>query len=153
QNVVFALYLIGIAVAIVSALIVRRHLLARDVSTFVMELPAYHWPTARGLLIHTWHRLKGFVMRAGKAIVTVVVLLNVVNSLGVDGTFGNQNSNRSVLSAIGRQLTPLFHPMGIQSDNWPATVGIFTGVFAKEVVVGTLDALYSQMDQADAKVQ
>jgi ferrous iron transport protein B len=143
QNVVFALYLLGIAVAVVSALIVRRRLLAHDVSTFVMELPAYHWPTLRGLVLHTWHRLKGFVMRAGKAIVAVVIVLNVANSLGTDGSFGNQNSDKSLLSAIGKGLTPVFSPMGIEDENWPATVGIFTGVFAKEVVVGTLDALYS----------
>jgi len=146
QNLVFLLYLLGIGVAVVSALLVRRHLLARDISTFVMELPAYHLPTLRGLFMHTWHRLKGFVMRAGKAIVTVVILLNVVNSLGTDGSFGNQNTDKSMLSAIGKRLTPAFSPMGIEADNWPATVGIFTGVFAKEVVVGTLDALYSQMD-------
>jgi len=63
--------------------------------------------------------------------------------VGTDGSFGHQNSERSVISAIGRSITPLFEPMGIQPDNWPATVGIFTGLFAKEVVVGTLDALYS----------
>ena len=69
QNLVFALYLLGIVVAVVSALIVRRYLLPRASSTFVMELPAYHMPTLRGLLMHTWQRLKGFVLRAGKAIV------------------------------------------------------------------------------------
>jgi ferrous iron transport protein B len=143
QNIVFALYLLGITVAIVSALLVRRYLLVHDVSTFVMELPAYHWPTLRGLALHTWHRLKGFILRAGKAIVAVVIVLNIVNSLGTDGSFGNQNTDKSMLSAIGKGLTPAFAPMGIEPENWPATVGIFTGVFAKEVVVGTLDALYS----------
>ncbi len=145
QNLVFALYLMGILVAVVSALIVRRYLLAREVSTFVMELPAYHLPTLRGLLMHTWHRLKGFVTRAGKAIVAVVIVLNVVSSVGTDGSFGNQNRENSVLSAIGKTITPAFSPMGIQESNWPATVGIFTGIFAKEVVVGTLDALYSRI--------
>ncbi len=143
QNLVFALYLIGIAVAILSALVVRRHLLQSPVSTFVLELPPYHLPTLRGILIHSWQRLKGFVLRAGKAIVLVVIVLNVVNSVGTDGSFGNENQEKSVLSAIGRTITPVFHPMGIDEDNWPATVGIFTGIFAKEVVVGTLDALYA----------
>lgn len=145
QNLVFALYLIGIVVAVISAMIVRRFLLVREISTFVMELPAYHLPTLRGLVIHTWHRLKGFVTRAGKAIVAVVIILNVVSSLGTDGSFGNQNSENSMLSAIGKSITPAFAPMGIEQSNWPATVGIFTGIFAKEVVVGTLDALYSRM--------
>ncbi|HET6470783.1 MAG TPA: Fe(2+) transporter permease subunit FeoB, partial [Pseudomonadales bacterium] len=146
ENLVFALYLLGIAVAVGSALIVRRFLLPRAASTFVMELPAYHMPTLRGLFIHTWQRLKGFVLRAGKAIVTVVIVLNLVSTIGTDGSVGNQNTGKSVLSAIGRTLTPAFAPMGIANDNWPATVGIFTGVFAKEVVVGTLNALYENLD-------
>ena len=149
QNVVFALYLIGIALAIVTGLLVRRRLLARDLSPFLLELPPYHVPTLRGLLTHTWFRLQGFVLRAGKAIVAVVLLLNFVNSIGTDGSFGNQNTERSLLSAIGKSITPMFAPMGLTEANWPATVGIFSGVFAKEVVVGTLDALYTNMARAD----
>lgn len=143
QNIVFALYLFGIAAAVFSALAVRRYLVRAPQSQFVLELPAYHLPTLKGLLLQTWQRLKGFVVRAGKAIVAVVVVLNVVSSIGTDGSFGNQDSDRSLLSEIGRTLTPLFHPMGLTDENWPATVGIFTGIFAKEVVVGTLDALYT----------
>jgi len=143
QNLVFALYLIGIVVAVLSALVVRRFLLREPPSTFLLELPSYHLPNLRGLLLQTWQRLKGFVLRAGKAIVAVVVILNVVNSLGTDGSFGNQDSEKSMLAAIGKSITPVFAPLGIREDNWPATVGIFTGIFAKEVVVGTLDALYS----------
>lgn len=142
QNVVFALYLIGVAVAVVSALIVRKHIVGGDRTAFVLELPAYHLPNLRGLLIHSWHRLKGFVLRAGKAIVAVVIILNVVNSVGTDGSFGNQDTANSMLSEIGRTITPALAPIGVAPDNWPATVGIFTGIFAKEVVVGTLDALY-----------
>ena len=151
QNIVFGLYLIGILVAVVSATVVRKHLIAAPVGTFLLELPAYHMPTLKGLLLQTWQRLKGFVLRAGKAIVVVVVILNTLNSFGTDGSIGNENSENSVLSAIGRSITPAFHPMGIDEDNWPATVGIFTGIFAKEVVVGTLDALYApQTDKEEA---
>lgn len=143
QNIVFALYLIGIGAAVLSALVVRRYLVRAPRSEFVLELPAYHVPTLKGILLQTWQRLRGFILRAGKAIVLVVIILNVVSSIGTDGSFGNQDSEKSLLSEIGRTLTPIFHPMGISEDNWPATVGIFTGIFAKEVVVGTLDALYS----------
>ena len=143
QNVVFALYLIGILAAVLSALAVRRYLVPATASRFVLELPAYHLPTLKGLLLQTWQRLNGFIVRAGKAIVAVVVILNMVNSVGIDGSFGNQDSERSLLSEIGKRLTPAFGPIGIREDNWQATVGIFTGIFAKEVVVGTLDALYS----------
>ena len=143
QNVVFGLYLIGVVLAVLSALAVKRHLLQAPPSAYVMELPSYHAPTLRGIAIQTWQRLKGFVLRAGKAIVLVVMVLNLVNSIGADGSIGNENSEKSLLSVVGKAITPMFHPMGIDEDNWPATVGIFTGIFAKEVVVGTLDALYA----------
>ena len=145
QNLVFGLYLLGILVAVLTGLIMRYTLLQGEPTPFLMELPTYHLPTLRGIYIKTWDRLKTFIFNAGKLIVPMVLVLNILNSLGTDGSFGRENSDQSVLSQIGRLLTPVFQPMGIHSDNWPATVGIFTGVLAKEAVVGTLDALYSQM--------
>ena len=143
QNIVFLLYVLGIFVAVGTAWIVRKQLLVPSSSTFAQELPKYHLPTWRNLILHTWQRLRDFVWRAGRAIVAVVVVLQIVNSVGTDGTFGNENTEESLLSEIGRTITPIFAPMGINDENWPATVGIFTGFFAKEVVVGTLDALYT----------
>ena len=145
QNLVFGLYLLGIAVAVLTGLIMRHTLFKGESAPFIMELPAYHMPTVRGVFIRTWDRLKSFLLNAGKVIVPMVLVLNFLNALGTDGSFGQENSNKSVLSEIGRSLTPVFKPMGIEKDNWPATVGIFTGVLAKEAVVGTLDALYSQL--------
>ena len=145
QNLVFGLYLLGILVAVITGLIMKHTLIGGDSAPFIMELPSYHMPTMRGILIRTWERLKLFLFNAGKVIVPMVLVLNFLNALGTDGSFGRENSNQSVLSEIGRSLTPAFQPMGIKKDNWPATVGIFTGVLAKEAVVGTLDALYSQM--------
>jgi ferrous iron transport protein B len=149
QNVVFALYLTGILVAILTGLLMRRSLLPGDSSGFVMELPPYHLPTLRGVLLRAWDRVRLFVKEAGKVIVVMVVALNLLNSLGTDGSFGNQDSDRSVLSAAARLVTPAFAPMGIEEDNWPAVVGIFSGVLAKEVVVGTLDTLYGAMAEGD----
>jgi ferrous iron transport protein B len=77
------------------------------------------------------------------AIIVVVFLLSIFNSLGTDGSFGNENTEESVLSSVGKGITPVFQPMGIKEENWPATVGLFTGLFAKEVIVGTLNSLYS----------
>ncbi|CAA0124910.1 Fe(2+) transporter FeoB [BD1-7 clade bacterium] len=143
QNIVFALYIIGILVAIFTAWIIRQFVMPAAASTFVMELPPYLMPTGRNLFMHTWTRLKGFVKRAGKAIVAVVIILNVIGSIGVDGTIGAANRADSLLAALARTITPLFAPFGIHADNWPATVGIITGTFAKEVVVGTMNALYT----------
>lgn len=145
QNIVFGLYLLGIAVAVLTGLIMRHTLFKGTTSPFIMELPHYHLPKLQSVLLRTWDRLKTFIINAGKVIVPMVLVLNFLNALGTDGSFGRENSSQSVLSEIGRSLTPAFAPMGITQDNWPATVGIFTGVLAKEAVVGTLDALYSQM--------
>jgi ferrous iron transport protein B len=150
QNLVFGLYLLGIGVAVLTGLIMRHTLFKGESTPFIMELPVYHLPTLRGMLIRTWDRLKSFLFNAGKVIIPMVLILNFLNSLGIDGSFGRENSDKSVLSEIGRGLTPAFEPMGIKNDNWPATVGIFTGVLAKEAVVGTLNALYSQMNAANA---
>ena len=98
------------------------------------------------MLRTTWDRLKGFVLKASKMIIAVVVVLGFLNSLGTDGTFGNDNTDKSMLAAIGQGITPVFEPMGMTRENWPATVGIFTGILAKEAVVGTLNALYSTID-------
>jgi ferrous iron transport protein B len=153
QNLVFGLYLAGIAVAVLTGLVMRKTLLKGESSGFMMELPPYHVPTLKGVLLRTWDRVKLFIRDAGKVIVVMVLALNVLNSIGTDGSFGNEDSEDSVLSATSKTLTPLFAPMGIQEENWPATVGIFTGVLAKEAVVGTLDSLYGQLASNGAQAE
>jgi len=143
QNIVFFLYLLGISLAVFTGWIFRKQLFTGEITPSFQEMPAYHVPVLRNILITTWFRLKGFIMRAGKTIVTVVIALSFLNSIGTDGSFGNEDSENSVLSAIGKSITPAFAPLGIEEENWPATVGLFTGMFAKEAIVGTLDALYS----------
>lgn len=150
QNIVFALYLLGIALAVFTGWIFRKQLFPGEVTPSFQEMPAYHVPVARNILLTTWFRLKGFIMRAGRTIVTVVIALSFLNSIGTDGSFGNEDSENSVLSAVGKTITPAFSPLGIEEENWPATVGLFTGMFAKEAIVGTLDALYSGPGDAAA---
>ena len=150
QNVVFGLYLIGIVAAVVTGLLLKNSLLKGEATPFIMELPAYHLPTLKGVLIHTWDKLKGFVVRAGRIIVPMVLVLNFLNALGTDGSFGNEDSEKSVLSEIGRTIAPVFSPFGLNAENWPAAVGIFTGVLAKEAVVGTLNATYQSLAESDA---
>ncbi len=150
QNLVFLLYLVGITVAVLTGMIMRRTLLSGKSAGFMMELPPYHLPTLKGVMLRTWDRLKLFIRDAGKVIVVMVLALNLLNSIGTDGSFGNQESDKSVLGVLGQALTPLFAPLGIQENNWPATVGIFTGVLAKEVVVGTLDSIYTQLAAEEA---
>lgn len=146
-KIIFSLYLIGILLGIMTGLIFKRTLFKGDTSAFVMELPLYHIPTVNGVLLHTWRRLKSFVLRAGKVIILAVIILSFLNSLGTDGKFRFEESDKSVLSYFGRLVTPIFSPMGISNDNWPATVGLMTGVFAKEVIIGTLGTLYGYLGE------
>jgi len=91
-----------------------------------------------------------FLREAGQVIVLMVLALNLLGSIGTDGRFGQQDSDQSILAAASRAATPLFAPMGIQDDNWPAVLGVFSGVLAKEVIVGTLDSLYGRLAQEAA---
>lgn len=150
QNVVFGLYLIGIVVAVLTGLVLKHSILKGEATPFIMELPPYHLPTFKGVITHTWSRLKSFIFRAGAIIVPMVLVLNFMNAWGTDGSFGNEDSDRSVLAEVGRTIAPAFSPMGLDEDNWPAAVGIFTGVLAKEAVVGTLDAAYTALAEEDA---
>ncbi|MEC5396706.1 Fe(2+) transporter permease subunit FeoB [Uliginosibacterium sp. H1] len=150
QNVVFALYLIGIAVAVLTGLLMKHTLLKGKSGHFVMELPLYHVPMPGTVVRRAWDRLRDFVVRAGQVIVPMVVVLSLLNSMGTDGSFGHEDSEASVLAKVGHVITPAFAPMGIREENWQAAVGLFTGILAKEAVVGTLNALYAGTDEAAA---
>jgi ferrous iron transport protein B len=151
-NIVFGLYIIGILMAVLTGLALKHTLFEPTLSPFIMELPAYHLPTFRAIIFKTWDRLKSFFVRAGKTIIIVFVVLKLMSSIGIDGSFGNDNTQKSILSQVSKSITPIFNPIGVDDDNWPATVGIFTGVFAKEAVVGTLDALYVNLSAPDSGV-
>lgn len=129
QNIIFSLYLIGIAVAVLTGLALRSTILSKEESMSLIEMPDYRWPLFSALLRQVWQRLKSFLLKAG---VLIIVLNVIINGLG-----------HEVLQNIGKYITPLFAPIGIAAENWPATLGLLTGLIAKEAVVGTLNAFYS----------
>ena len=125
----------------------KNTLLKGEITPFVMEMPPYHLPTFRSVVLRAFERLQTFLLKAGRILIPVIMALSFLNSLGTDGSFGNENSENSVLASMSRIITPALTPLGVTEENWPATVGIFTGIFAKEAVVGTLDTLYAGMDR------
>ncbi|KTD66579.1 ferrous iron transport protein B [Legionella santicrucis] len=146
QNIVFSLYIIGILMAVLTGFILRKSTLKGHASPLILELPAYHKPALNRLFKETLMRLRFFVLRAGKLILPVCVLLGGLNAITLDGGINSgEASTQSLLSLMGQWITPFFAPMGIHQDNWPATVGLLTGMLAKEVVVGTLNSLYAQV--------
>ena len=145
-RLVFFIYITGIVLGIVTGLILKHTLFQGEPTHFIMELPPYHMPRARHIFLHTWERLKIFIWRAGKFIVPMVLVLGMLNTVGTDGSIGDAGRKDSLLSSLGKSITPVFEPIGVEKDNWPASVSVFTGLFAKESVIGTMKGLYGQMD-------
>ena len=150
-NLIFGIYIVGIVIALLYGLLLRKTLFVGKESTFIMELPPYHLPKFRNLFRHAWLRLREFIFRAGKIVLIMVTILGFMGSIGTDGSFGNNDNEKSVLSVVGSTITPVFEPFGVEKDNWPASVALFTGLFAKEAIVGTLNSLYSIEDQFGAE--
>jgi ferrous iron transport protein B len=147
QDIIFVLYLLGVAVALFTGWVLRRTVLPGKPAPLLMSMPDYHWPQLSALLRHAWSRLKAFLWRAGRTIVVVCMVLGLLQSVRWhDGALQPAQGKHSLLADVGRWATPVFEPMGIQPANWPATVGLATGVLAKEVVVGTLNHLYVRDD-------
>ena len=147
-RLVFFIYLTGIVLGIVTGLVLKHTLFQGEPTHFIMELPPYHMPRARHIFLHTWERLKIFVWRAGKFIVPMVLVLGMLNAVGTDGSIGGKGGGESLLSSAGKAITPVFGPIGVEKENWPASVAVFTGLFAKESVIGTMKGLYGQIDAA-----
>jgi len=144
QNLVFGLYLVGVVLAILTGLLLKNTVYRGTVTPFIMELSPYHTPRPLAMIRSAWLRLYAFIRKGGRVLIPIIAVLGVLNTMSVDGTFGHEDSEQSVLSVIGKAVTPVFEPMGVHEDNWPAAVGLFTGLFAKEIIVGTLNSIYSQ---------
>jgi len=136
--------MIGVAFAFLTAMLLKHTFLKEEFSLVVMEIPSYHVPKLKNVWINTWTRVKAFIIRVGKIIITMVLILHILSSLGTDGSFKDHNIENSVLSAAGRTVTPLLKPMGIDQENWPATVAVFTGILHKVVVISTLKTIYAE---------
>ncbi len=138
---VFMIYFIGILLAIGTGLLLKYTLLPGQPSAFIMELPLYHRPSIKAIMTTTWERLRNFVLRAGQVITIMVLLLSLCEKIPV-------SNDRTLVTAVGQSITPVFSPMGVETENWQASVALVMGLFAKEAVVGSLQSLYAQEAQA-----
>jgi ferrous iron transport protein B len=136
--VMFSMYLLGILVAIAAAFLLRKTILKGESGHFVMELPPYRLPTILGVIIHMWERGKMFLVKAGTIIFGVVVLTWFLSSMpwGVEYA-----SAQSWIGQIGSFIAPVFAPAGF--GQWQAGVSLIFGFLAKEVVVGTMGAIFA----------
>ena len=141
--VIFGLYFFGVIMAMLTGLLLKKTIFKTEPGNFVMELPPYHVPTFNGIFLHTWFRLKDFVLRAGQTILIVIVLITILQAITMPNLFSPQREKVSVLEVAGHAITPVLRPIGIENDNWAASVALITGLFAKEAIVGTMQSLYS----------
>jgi ferrous iron transport protein B len=136
-----SMYFMGILAVIVSGIMLKKtRLFAGDPAPFVMELPQYHLPAWKSVLIHMWERCRAFIVKAGTVIFVACGVIWFLSSFGFSGgTFGMVNEEVSLLAVIGNFIAPIFAPLGF--GNWKAAVATVSGLVAKENVVGTFGVL------------
>lgn len=135
--IVFSVYMLGIVVAVISALILNKFFFKSETSNFIMELPQYRIPTLKSVLIHGWEKVKGFAVKAGTIIFASTVLIWFLSSFNMSGLC---DMDDSFLAAFGNSIKWIFAPLGFA--DWRASVGVVTGWIAKENIVATFGQLF-----------
>ena len=138
-------YFVGMAAIIISGIMLKKtKMFAGEPAPFVMELPAYHWPTLGNVLRSMWERGWSFIKKAGTIILLSTILVWFTTYFGVvDGTFrmlSEEEIDYSILAVVGNAIAWIFTPLGW--GNWQAVVASITGLVAKENIVGTMGILY-----------
>ncbi|PRR83117.1 ferrous iron transport protein B [Clostridium vincentii] len=150
--VVFGIYLLGIVTAIIAAIILKKTVFKGETAPFIMELPAYHLPQFKNVVLHLWEKLKGFVLRATTIIAGAVVVIWFFSNFNFSLEMVQANSADSILGIVGNFIRPLFIPLGFASGTlgWKAVVATISGLIAKEMVVSTMGVLYNPGIEGDA---
>ncbi len=154
--ITYSMYLVGMVTAIVAVIVMRKTELSGDVPPFIMELPAYHLPQFKSLMIHLWDKLKHFIKKAFTIILLSTIIIWFLSSfqcnwhmcpelLNEEGDFVCYDISKSILAAIGQLVQPLFTPLGFGSQlgayGWVFAVAAITGLIAKENVIATFGVL------------
>ncbi|MCD6383911.1 MAG: ferrous iron transport protein B [Thermoplasmata archaeon] len=135
-TVIFSMYVMGILLAVIMALLLRRFVLKGNPSPLILEMPPYRLPTVKGVLLNTWEKGSAFVKKAGTIIVVGVIIIWFLSTYpGGPGS----DINHTYLATIGRVIEPIFRPLGW---DWKVAVALIFGFVAKEIVVGALGTLY-----------
>jgi len=155
-KVIFGVYLFGVILAVIMAYIFRNTVLPGETTPFVMELPPYRMPTARGLLIHMWERTWHYVKKAGTVILLASVIVwfllthpappaDLLATMSEDEA-ARAHAEHSYAGRIGRAIEPVMRPVGF---DWKITTSLIAGFAAKEVIVSTMGTLYSLGEEAE----
>ncbi|MDD6654948.1 MAG: ferrous iron transport protein B [Treponema sp.] len=152
------IYVIGVLAVLLSAICLKKTKpFHGDAAPFVMELPQYHFPQPKTVLIHTWERLRGFIVKAGTILFLACIVLWFLSSYGFgEEGFGLVDAPDSIMAVIGNAIRWIFIPLGFGGENggWQAAAASITGFSAKEAIVGTMGVLANVseelVEEADA---
>lgn len=139
--IIYSIYMLGLVVAVISALILSKFVVKGEASNFIMELPQYRVPTLRSVFIHGFEKVKGFAIKAGTVILASTILIWLLSNFNFSGMCEMEDS---ILASIGRSIQWIFAPLGF--GNWKASVGVVTGWIAKENIVSTFGVLFGASD-------
>ena len=139
--IVYSIYMLGLVVAVLCALILSKFVIKGEASNFIMELPQYRIPTLRSVFIHGFEKVKGFAIKAGTVILASTILIWLLSNFNFSGMCEMEDS---ILASIGRSIQWVFAPIGF--GNWKASVGVVTGWIAKENIVSTFGVLFGASD-------
>ena len=149
--ITYCMYLLGIVTAVVSVLIMRNTAMRGEVPPFIMELPSYHRPLFKNLMIHLWDKAKHFIKKAFTIILATTIVIWFLQSFTFDWQFipGMENAETSaemsIIAGFGKLLQPLFTPMGfgvqLGANGWVFVVAVIAGLIAKENVISTFGTL------------
>lgn len=135
-TVLFSIYLLGVVVGIIIGMVAHRIFYRGVRSVFIMELPPYRLPTFRDLKVHTWMKLRHFIVKAG----TWILLVNVLIWVLLNVPLSSRKPEDSVLGRVGKAIAPVFAPLGF--GDWSAAASLISGTLAKELVVSTMVQIY-----------
>ena len=141
EFVVMALYLLGIVVAILIGLLFKNTLFKKDEEPFILELPEYKMPSFKSILLNSWDKSKGFIIRAGTLIFAISIIVWLLTYFNMNGF--TEEIDTSFLAKLGGIIAPIFKPLGF--GDWQAGVSIITGLAAKEVIIGTMEIVYGDL--------
>lgn len=139
--IIYSIYMLGLVVAVISALILSKFVIKGEASNFIMELPQYRIPTLRSVFMHGIEKVKGFAIKAGTVILASTILIWLLSNFNFSGMCEMEDS---ILASIGRGIQWIFAPLGF--GNWKASVGVVTGWIAKENIVSTFGVLFGASD-------
>lgn len=144
--ITYSMYVVGIIVAILSIVVMRKSSQRGEDTPFIMELPAYHLPQFKNLMVHLWDKLKHFIKKAFTVIFASTIVIWVISHFSFDWKFlTDAEMNVSILAGLGKMLVPIFTPLGFGSQlgeyGWVFVVAALTGLIAKENVIATFGVL------------